>query len=462
MAWWGIAWSVGPNFWSASVPEEDARVALHAVDRARQLRERCTAIEAQLIDAIDTWFAAGQDQTMLNKDYADAMAALWQEHPDVPEIGVLYAQALVSLRPGGLWQWDAHEHPITQRLAQVLEEVLDAAPEHPGANHYYVHAVEASPGFQRGRQAADRLRTLAPGAPHLVHMASHIDIRDGSWDAAIRANEHANKLTKELFEVTGTHDYSPAWTHNHHMLAYACMMSGQYERGLAAARDIASSVFTHGESSRLIDRWRVPILYEVHTRFGRWQELLAEPAPLVDMPFITTMWRFERTVSLAALGEADAAEQEYNAFRAACASIPMDVPLYAARARVVCDLADLVVRGEMAFHRGDIDEAIELLRAAVEHEDAIKYYEPPLWHQPARHALGAVLITAGRFDEAEAVYREDLERWPNNGWSLHGLETCLRTRGAEDEADHVHEQFTVAWANADTEIAASCLCVSGD
>ncbi len=460
MAWWGVAWSVGPTFWRMGFWEMRNQIGWEAIQRAQALKGNASPLEKQLIDAVSSWYASPPvaDRKPLNRAYADAMRELWQAHPDNTEIGTLYAEALVAISRDDLWRWDGHTKQNVRDIVAILEDVLAKDPNHPGANHLYIHAVEASPTFRSGQQAANRLRTLYPGAPHLVHMSSHIDIRAGKWDAAIAANERANELTDFYRETLDTNRYSPVWRHNYHFLAFACMMGGQYERGVQAGRAIAKRAFNR-MVSRPNERWTAAILYEVHIRFGRWHEMLAEPQPRDDMPYLRTMWHFARTIAHAALGQIDAADQEYDEFQSAYATIPMEDEFYADWAPEVYKLADLVAQGEIAFHRGEQDKAIRLLKAAVEHEDRIKYYEPPLWHQPVRHALGAILVTAGRFEEAEAVFREDLAKWPNNGWSLHGLETCLRARGANAEADQVHAQFAQAWKNADTRIGASCLCV---
>lgn len=218
MAWWGVAWSRGPNFWSSEVSEEDAAVAWRAVRRAQvAVAKRGTDMERQLVTAMATWFSDNPkgDRTPLNKAYADAMVALWEQHHDDAEIGTIYALSLVALNPERLWTYDAYKHPVTQRIVQVLERVLELDPAHPGANHYLIHAVEASPDFMRAQPAADRLRTLAPGASHLLHMASHIDVLAGDWDKAIAANERANAVTHQLLDAgLDALVYSPAWTHD--------------------------------------------------------------------------------------------------------------------------------------------------------------------------------------------------------------------------------------------------------
>ncbi len=462
MAWWGVAWSRGPDFWSPVVSPEDGERAWQAIERARFASDNATPRERALVEAVAKWHSRAPDheRPALNQAYAEAMAQLWREYPADAEIGTLYAQALIALRPRGLWTYDAHRHPVTKQLVAVLEQVLALDADHPGANHFLIHAVEASPDFRSGQAAADRLRTLAPRSPHLLHMPSHIDIRTGNWDQAIEQSHRANAATRSFLDATTDGlVYSPAWTHNYHLLAFACMMGGRYEEGLAAGRALETAVLKDRTATRVFDRWRLPILYEVHIRFGRWQEMLHEPAPPEEMPFVRIMWHFARAVARAALGQVDDAEREHARFVALTAAFQPSARIHRDLTPQILAVADLVVRGEIAFQRGDTAAAVRLLQQATEREDRLKYYEPPLWHQPARHALGAVLVKVGRLEEAEQVYREDLRRWPNNGWSLHGLETCLRARGATDEAAHVRSVFERAWANADTSIAASCLCV---
>lgn len=389
------------------------------------------------------------------------MRELWREHPQHDDIATLYAEAMMDLRPWDLWTHEGQPQPGTNHIIEVLEGVLARNPNHPGANHLYVHAVEPSPQFRRGLAAANRLRDLVPAAGHLVHMPTHLDVLAGNWDGAIIQSELAIQADRDYMPYAPEPGfYARYMAHNHHMLAFACMMTGQSKRALQAARELVAGVPEELARTRpgVIDS-KMPMVYEVLMRFGRWDDILSEPSPPEYLPLSTAIWHFSRAVAFAAKGNLSNAEREREEFLRITAKVPEDDKFENALASEVFAVADNVLLGELAFHRGDHDEAVDKLRAAARLEDMLTYDEPPVWVQPVRHALGAVLVRANRYTEAERVYRGDLDNWPDNVWSLRGLATCLRKRGATKEANKVTARLRKVGANGDTDISASCLCV---
>jgi len=463
MAWWGISLCNGPHINNAKMPPERSEAAWSALQKALALQHRGSSLEQQLIDALAKRYAfpAPDDRKSLDQAYADAMGALWREHPHDADIATLYAEAMMDLRPWDLWTHDGEAQPGTDRIITILEEVLSRNLSHPGANHLYIHAVEPSPNFRRALAAADRLRDLIPASGHLVHMPSHIDVLVGNWEQAMKQNELAIQADIDYLPHSPQQGfYTRYMAHNHHMLAFACMMVGHSERALQAARELVAGVPEElaRTSPQIIDS-KMPMVYEVQMRFGRWDDILSEPAPPKYLPLSTAIWRFSRGVAFAAKGKLDEAEHEREEFQRIARTVPEDEKFENALASEVFSVADNVLLGEIAFHRGDYDEAIDKLKTAVRLEDRLPYDEPPVWVQPVRHALGAVLVRAGRYVEAEQVYRKDLEKWPDNGWSLYGLASCLRKRGEMEKANEVQARFRRTWASADTGIGASCLCV---
>jgi tetratricopeptide (TPR) repeat protein len=463
MAWWGIALCHGPHINNPTVPEDRAMAAWAALQRAIAVQDQASPVERDLISALAQRYANPQpaDRAALDQTYANALAGVWEKYPRDSDVGTLYAEALMDLRPWDLWTRDGRPQPGTLTIVAVLEEVLRLDPSNPGANHLYVHALEASPYPAKADAVADRLRDLVPASGHLVHMPSHIDVVTGRWALAADQNERA-RAADQAYEAISPRQgfYRLYMIHNDHMLAFAAMMEGRGEVALRAARNVVNGVpadYARREAA-LVDPY-MGAAYDVLKRFGRWDDILNEPAPPEYLPITTALWRFNRGVAHAAKGAVALAEQERAAFRAAVARVPEDALMAINPAHHIFRLADHFLLGEIAFRRGDIPESVQQLRQAIALEDQLRYMEPPEWVQPVRHTLGAVLLSVGRHTEAEVVYREDLAKWPNNGWSLYGLSRCLRASGAAAEAQDIEEQLRQAWSRADVPIASSCVCV---
>jgi tetratricopeptide (TPR) repeat protein len=459
MAWWGIALARGPNYNDPGSRERDRR-AEEALARARALRPAVSERERAYIDALSTRYVAEPpaDRTPLDAAYATAMRELAHRYPDDLDAATLYAEALMNLRPWDLWTADGAPQPGTEEILSTLESVLARAPRHAGANHYYVHAVEASPRPERALAAAGRLETLVPGAGHLVHMPAHIYMRTGRYGDASAANVRAIAADRAYVARTAPGPvYAMMYVpHNVDFLWASASMEGRSAEALRAAREVAA--MTTPDMAREmsdVEGGLVAPLF-VLVRFGRWAEVLAEPAPPDDLPFARGSWHYARGFALARSRRLDEAAAELQALeRVAAATPPARLIMQVNTAKAVLDLGAAVLAGELAAARGDTATAVGHLEDAVRRQDALRYMEPPPWYYPVRQSLGAVLLAAGRARQAEAVYREDLRRHPENGWSLHGLAQSLRAQRRATAAAAVEERFRQAWARADVTLAAS-------
>jgi tetratricopeptide (TPR) repeat protein len=473
MAYWGIALCNGPHINNPTMDEARTRAAWDAAQKAKSLAGGCTATERALIEAVgarypDPGSLSGdaklpltfEERSALDKAYADAMARVFAANIDDSDVGCLYAESLMDLRPWDLWDIDKTPRPETPKVLEVLEHVLRNRPDHPMACHLYIHACEASPHAEKADAAANRLRTLMPAAGHMVHMPAHIDIRMGRWGLAAEQNRQASRVDDKYREISPRQGFYRLYmAHNDHFLSYACMMLGRREEALSAARAMLHKVPEEWlKANAPIADAVAAIEIDVLQRFGMWDELLKLPEPPEILPITRAFWRFGRATAYNAKGMAKEARAEQHEFQLAVERVPKDAMMAQNKGRDVLSIADLVLEGEIAYRAGDSAKAVEKLRAAAAKEDTLRYMEPPDWLQPARHSLGAVLLASGKASEAEAVYRADLERWPENGWSLYGLAESLKAQGKSEEGA-VRARFEKAWKDSDTKIGASCLCV---
>jgi len=388
------------------------------------------------------------------------MEAAWHQIPDDADVGTLYAEALMNLQPWDLWTADGKPKGRVLEILAVLERTLAKAPQHPGANHFYIHAIEASNWPERGTEAAERLKNLVPGSGHLVHMPSHIFIRTGRYAEAAEANERAIQADERYFALAPEPDfYSLYFLHNVHFLAYAVMMEGRYEPAIAAARKIEHSIPPKflKQYVTLADGF-MPTSLHVMIRFGKWEEILDEPEPPRWRLFSRAERHFARSVALSALGKTDEARRELKRMDEVAAELTDEWMMGNNKATDVLAVARAMAQGELAFREGKREDAFRHLRKAVELEETLSYDEPPGWMQPVRHALGALLLADERYAEAEAVYRADLARHPNNAWSLLGLQQSLGLQGKTAQADAMAEAVERAWVRADVQPVASCYC----
>ncbi|MDB6174079.1 MAG: Tetratricopeptide repeat protein [Chthoniobacteraceae bacterium] len=464
MAWWGIALVNGPHINVPAVQAERAKIATEAVAKARELAPAAGKTEHELIEALGLRYRYPQpeDRAPLDQAYAEAMRNVWKSNPENADVATLCAEALMDLHPWDLWLNDGRPQPWTPEIVTALEQAIALNVNHPGANHLYIHAVEASAHPERALAAADRLGGLVPGASHTVHMPAHIYARLGRWEDAALANQKA--ITADLlYRATYLRPgfYALYMAHNQHFLAYTAMMRGRGAEALENARAMAAGVPANfvRDYPQIADGY-VIFPSEVLLRFGRWEEVLAEPRPPAGLPLSNALWHFTRAAALNALDRPEDARLERDAFLVAAAAVPKQWTFGNNSATDLLAIATLVIEGEMAARDGRLEQSINSLSEAVRIQDTLRYDEPPDWIQPVRHTLGAVLLKAGRAAEAETVYREDLAKYPENGWALFGLASALRQKG-DPEAPSVEARFVKAWASADIRIASTCQCVPG-
>lgn len=464
MAFWGVAVANGPHINNPAVPPERAKAAWEALNRARGLADRASSVERALIETLASRYADPQpeDRKPLDQAYADAMRRVWKAHPKDADVGALFAEALADLRPWDLWTPEGAPQPGTEELVATLESVLALAPKHPLANHLMIHAVEASPHPERADRAADALRDLQPGLGHLVHMPSHVDVRRGRWQQAIDANAKAIEADRRYAARSPKQGFYRLYmAHNHHMLAYGAMMTGQSALALRTIRAMVADIpLQYFRENAFADGFMAMPL-EVLMRFGKWDEILAEPAFPDFVPISRALQHYARAVAHAAKGDLAGAEKEEAAFLEARSRVPKEAFFGNNSGGDVLDVAGSFMRGEILFRSGKIDEGLASLREAAAREDRLRYDEPPDWIQPVRHALGAALLQAGRFAEAETVFREDLAKLPENGWGLYGLSRALALRKKAAQAAAVEKRFDAVWKQADLEIKSACLCLPG-
>jgi len=458
LCFWGISYALGPNYNMILLPDR-AQAAWEAAQKAQALREKASPVEQALIDSIQKRYKGPESlDPMAQQPYSEAFAAAMRDaarrFPEDADVQTFLAESLMDLNPWKLWTNDGKPAPGTEEIVAILEKVIAKHPDHPGANHYYVHAVEASKDPARAVASADRLRGMMPGAGHLVHMSAHIYQRVGRYADASEANRKgAAADAAYVTQAKPTGYYAPMYySHNHAFLAYSAAMEGRSREAVEAA-DAASRVAL--QSPEMIEMMpgmdfylSFPLLAKV--RFGQWDDLLDDAPPRSDWKVLNGLWRFGRGMALSGKGQPDAAEAEWTILSQIAAQVPPDLPAGYNTARDVLGLAARLLEGDIAWKRGKTEAAVAAFEDAVKREDSLNYDEPSDWFYPARHHLGAALLAAGRAADAEAVFRADLQRNPANGWALFGLEQALAAQ--KKDAAAVKAELGKAWARADVKL----------
>lgn len=460
MAYWGQALVLGPNINAPMVPEEEPK-ALTNIRKAQSLKKKVSQRERDYIDALALRFTGKpEERAAADQAYAGAMRILQETYPDDLDAATLYAEAVMDLRPWNYWTRDGRPYDQTHDIINALNRVLVKNPDHPGALHYWIHLWEASNTPQKAEAAADRLLPLAPAAGHLVHMPGHIYQRVGRYSDAMKANQMAITADEDYITQCRAQGLYPLgyYPHNVHFLWFAAGMAGQSKIAIDAANKTAQAVPPEAlKDLPILQSFVLPPDYAL-VRFGKWDEILAAPAPRADTLFTRGVRHYARGMAFIRKKNFDAASQEIAAVR----KIASDPKLIETPSSMSLNLADSVLKvattvldGELAAAQGNYDAAIAHLDRAVRYHDNLVYTEPDDWHQPVRHALGAVLLDAGRPAEAEAVYWEDLRRNPKNGWSLFGLTKALQAQGKHDQAKLAEADFKKVWADSDVTLTAS-------
>lgn len=456
MAWWGYALAVGPNYNEATIDADRMKAAYDAMQKARTLESKASENERAYIAALAKRFTldANPDGKKLGADYARAMGELAKRYPDDLDAATLYADSLMALSPWQLWTRDGRPTANTEEIVRVLESVLKRDPQHLGANHFYIHAVEASRTPERALASASRLGALAPAAGHLVHMPAHIYIRTGDYAAAAKVNEDAAAADRAYIKATNAQGIYPMmyYSHNLHFLVEAYGRAGQFKEAQAAAKQLGDNVRPHVKEMPMLEGF-LPSETFVLLRFGRWDDVLQLPQPDASMKVTGAIRHYARGLAFAAQGRVAEAEKARADFATGIKGIPGETPFGLNSAESVMKFAAHILDARIAQAKGDKTAAVEHLRKAVEAQDALNYDEPPGWYYPVRESLGAALLLSGDAAGAERVFREDLEVNPRNGRSLFGLMESLKAQGKMDAASLVEREYQRAWQHADTRLS---------
>ena len=447
MPHWGIALALGPNYNLPPMPEREEK-AWRAIAKAKELATNAPENERAYVEALVTRYSKDphEDRHKLAVAYKDAMKEVKECYPDDLDAATLYAEALMNLRPWQLWTADGLPAEGTLEIVEVLENVLRRDPNHPGANHYYIHAVEASKTPERALPSAMRLGSIMPGAGHIVHMPSHIFLRLGDFQLSATVNETASEVDRKYIERSGAKGIYPLmyYSHNLHFVSYARMMQGRYDDALDYARRLKRNVDGSIDEMPMIAPYGT-FEWLILSRFAKWEELLAQPRPKEKNGFLNAMYHYSRGLAFAGLGRTNEAKVERGEMEGVSGQISEKEMLMinSARSVLAIGLADLDAR--IARAEGDAGTEIVHWRRAVDLQDKLSYMEPPEWHYPVREALGGALLRQGKPSEAEAVFRKDLEINPRNGRSLFGLLEALKVQKKSVSTDWVKREFTEAW-----------------
>jgi tetratricopeptide (TPR) repeat protein len=457
MAYWGLALAIGPNYNDTAVDENRAKATYEAVQQAVEHVPVVSAREQDYIRALAQRYAspnAASDWKQFHRHYSDAMREVMHTYPDDLDAATLFAESLMMLRPWQLWTPDGQPAPGTLELVTMLESVLKRHPDHPGANHLYIHAVEASPHLERAIPSAMRLMTLVPGAGHLVHMPGHIFLQTGDYELAAQTNINAAAADKAFVQRTGATGVYPLmyWTHNMHFIAYARAQQGRYAEAKQAARDMVENVGDADLEMQMLEGFHLyPLMVDL--RFHRWDEILKTPEPQTERKLLRAFWQFARAMALAGQGKTNEAAAEQTQLEALRTAMPAELRyLLNNKASDMLALASATLDAQLAWARGEQGKSIQAWRRAVERESTLQYDEPPPWFYPVRAALAAALLRHGQAKEAEAVFRAAMDKHPRDGRLLFGLWQTLTAQQRESEAALVEQQFNAAWTNATVKL----------
>lgn len=459
MCYWGVAYVLGPNI-NAAMEKDAVPEAWQALQQAIALSKDASEKERAYIQALATRYPMKhvEDRKPFDLAYAKAMREVAKAYPDDPDAATLFAEALMDTTPWDYWNEDGTAKPEGAEIMATLQSVLKRNPNHPGANHLYIHAVEKERP-ELGIASADRLMALVPGSGHLVHMASHIYIRVGRYHDAILSNQRGISSDDTYAVAHNPQGVYPLayMPHNHHFLWFAAMMTGQSEVALKAAQQTAKvdpKLMRQADLAGSLQHYfSIPLYTQV--RFGQWDAILATPAPDPDLQYPTGVWHYARGMAFLRKGQLDQAQQSLQQLQTIATDPGLQqVKIWGFNATTnILAIAAEVLAGQIASQQGEMEGAIAHLKRAVKLEDALTYTEPADWYHPTRQILAATFLAANRAAEAEQTYREDLKIYPENGWSLFGLAQSLRAQKKYAAAQTTQARFIQAWKYADVKLA---------
>ena len=492
MSWWGVAYAAGPYYnrmWHQLDEIELPNVlteCFKASQTALKLCDEVTSLEKDLIFALSKRHPSDQapeDFSLWNDNYAQAMRDMNKKYPDNPDVSSLFAEAIMSRTPWQLWDLSTglpKEGASTIEAKETLENAIDnvernGSHPHAGLLHYYIHVMEMSPIPEAALRAGDLMRTLVPDCGHLLHMPTHIDFQCGNYNDVVTRNSEAIEADKKVIERDGVLNlFASSLIHNIHFKLYGAMFLGQYSAAMEAVNqfdDLIPDALIRIKSPPMADLFEgyYGLKYHALIRFGKWEEIISMPAPNdPDLYLVTTaIYRYARALAYAASGDVLSADTEQELFKHAFEKVPETRLMFNNKCSDLLKIADAMLMGEIEYRKNNFEVAFKCLTKAIDNEDSLPYDEPWGWMQPARHALGALLLEQGEIERAEAVYREDLgfdssviraRRHPNNIWSLHGLTECLKKQNKQSELNLIAQNLDLAMGRADVPIKASCFC----
>src|SRR5437868_3141269 len=457
MAYWGVAEAVGPNY-NDPASDERFKAAHDAIQKAVDLQAGASPSERAYIVALAKRFPADQqaDRRKAAEDYRDAMREIVKKYPDDLDAATLFAESGMNLHPWGLWHSDGTPQAGTEEIVSTLESVIRRDPNHLGAVHYYIHAVEASPNPERALAGANRLAALAPAAGHIVHMPAHVYIRTGDYAAAVETNRKAAAADEAYIKASGAQGIYPMmyYSHNLHFIAICAAMTGDYEQAKKSAGVLADQVGPHVKEVPPLEAFMV-VPMAVDVRFHRWNDILSTNAPDASMKTTTFFYHFARGMALAGTGKLGEAESEYQMLSQAEKNTSMDAIFsmpFNNKTKNIMTIAENVLGAKIAAAKKDHGTAVAMLQKAVAVQDSLNYGEPPDWFFPVRESLGAELLVSGDVAGAEKVFRDDLERNPRNPRSLFGLHETLKKQNRDYDAQFVQKQFQSSWKGQDSDL----------
>lgn len=462
MCYWGLAYALGPNY-NAGMQPEVVTLAAEAARKAMQLIDKVSPEEKAVIKSISKRYPAGpiEDRTAYDQAYTQSLREAYRQFPDNDHIGALLAEALMDEHPWDLWEPDGKIKPWTPEILQTLETILERNPKHAAAVHLYIHATEASKTPELALPYAKRLPELIPGAGHLVHMPSHTYIRTGDYHLGTLTNQDAVLVDSNYLTSCHAAGFYPLFLfpHNYHFLTACAALEGNSSLSLEAGQrmieKLDTDIMRKPGYETIQHFWSIPMYLQV--KFARWDKILATPKPAQGLLYPQAIWYYAQAMAYMNKGQLSDAEKAYEQLKSINTNGALDeVAIFDINSMgQITKIAEYVVAGELAAAKGDLNTAENLLREAIAIEDELSYNEPPDWFFSVRHHLGPVLLQAGKYAAAEAVYRKDLETFPKNGWALSGLLESLQQQQKNEEAEVVMHQLEEAWQYADVALSAS-------